>query len=76
MGKTPQSFPYDPVIINDRAIEVVDNYKYLGTTIDNKLNTHLHAVCKKAHQQMYGNCKLHGFNVDQAFMKMFYSYFI
>ena len=67
-----------PVIINDQAVEVVKQYKYLGTIIDNKLTfePQVDAVCLKAHQRMYFYRKLRNFNVDRTFMKMFYSCFI
>ena len=67
-----------PVIINDQAVEVVQQYKYLGTIIDNKLTfePQVDAVCSKAHQRMFFYRKLRNFNVDKTFMKMFYSCFI
>ena len=56
----------------------MDNYEYLGTHLDNKLSFELHVdiVCKKAQKLMYFYRKLHSFNVDSTFMKMFYSCFI
>lgn len=67
-----------PLVIEDQAVELVHNYKYLGTNIDDKLSFdfHVDAVCKKAHQRMYFLRKLRSFNVDSTFMKMFYSCFI
>lgn len=67
-----------PLVIEDQAFELVHNYKYLGTNIDDKLcfDFHVDAVCKKAHQRMYFYRKLQSFNVDSTFMKMFYSCFI
>ena len=70
--------PISPVLMNDQSVEVVQQYKYLETVIDNKLSFEPHddAVCKKAHQRMYFYRKLRSFNVDTTFMKMFYSCFI
>ncbi len=67
-----------PLVTEDQAVELVHNYKYLGTNIDDKLSFEFHvdAVCKKAHQCMYFHRKLQGFNVASTFMKMFYSCFI
>lgn len=64
-----------PVDINDHAVEIVHQFKYFGTVIDEKLTFEAH-VCKKAHQRMYFLWKLCGFNVDSTFMNMFYSCFI
>lgn len=61
--------------INDHAVEIVHQFKYFGTVIDEKLTFEAH-VCKKAHQRMYFLWKLCGFNVDSTFMNMFYSCFI
>lgn len=37
-----------PMMINDQAVDYVQQYKYLGTVIDNKLTFELHVdvVCK------------------------------
>ncbi len=38
------------MVINDHGVEVVHQFKYLGTVIDEKLTfeAHVDAVCKKA----------------------------
>ena len=66
-----------PVSIENQAVEIVLNYEYLGTRLDNKLSSELHvdAVCKNSHQRMYFYRKLRSFNVDSTFMKMFYSFY-
>ena len=74
--RSPVSLP--PALINSQAVDQVENYKYLGMVIDNKLRfeSQVDAVCKKAHQLMYFYRKLRNFNLDTTFMKMFYSCFI
>lgn len=43
-----------PLVIEDQAVELLHNYKYLGTNIDDELSFefHVNAVCKRAHQRM------------------------
>lgn len=43
-----------PDVINDQAFEFAQQYKYIGTVIDDKLTfkLHLEAVCRKAYQCM------------------------
>lgn len=59
-------------------MEAVEEYKYLGIVMDNKLTfeSQTDVVCRKAHQRMHFLRKLRYFNVDCLFMKMFYSCFI
>lgn len=67
-----------PVVMDNQPVELVQQYKYLGTVIDNKMcfESQVDAVCKKAHQHMHFLRKLRSFNVDTVFMEMFYSCFI
>ena len=67
-----------PLSINDQAVESVQQYKYLGTVIDDRLSFEhqIDAVCKKANQRMYFLRKLRNINMDSKFMEMFYSCFI
>ncbi len=64
-----------PVVINDHVVEVVHQFKYLCTVIDEKLTfeAHVNDLCKKAHQHMFYLRKVCSFYVDSTFMKMFYS---
>ncbi len=64
-----------PVVINDHVVEVVHQFKYLCTVIDEKLTfeAHVNDLCKKAHQHMFYLRKLCSFYMDSTFMKMFYS---
>ena len=61
-------------VIHDNKVEVVDEYKYLGTTIDNKLKWDRHCIVtyKKCQQRL--NClrKLRSFNIDNTILSMFY----
>lgn len=56
----------------------VQQYKYLGTVIDEKPNVDANtdAICKKANQRLFFLRKLRSFNVDMTLMKMLYSSFI
>ncbi len=64
-----------PVVINDHVVEVVHQFKYLCTVIDEKLTfeAHVNDLCKKAHQHMFYLRKLCSFYMNSTFMKMFYS---
>ncbi len=44
-----------PFSVANQTVELLHNYKYLGTNTDNKLSfdCHVDAVCKKAYQRMY-----------------------
>ena len=55
-------------------VEVVDEYKYLGTTIDNKLkwDRHCNVTYKKCQQRLYWLRKLRSFNIDNTILSMFY----
>ena len=45
----------DPTVIRGQPVEMVENYKYLGTIINSKLDwtSNIQASCKKANQHMY-----------------------
>lgn len=67
-----------PTFLKGTAVEVVSQYKYLGTILDNKLSfeTNSDAICRKANQRLFYLRKLRCFNVDKKLLKMFYSSFI
>ncbi len=46
---------FDPIIMNDKEIEVVPQAKLLGLTISNDLkwNSHVKSICKKASTHLY-----------------------
>ena len=64
----------DPIVIRGQPVEIVTNYKYLGTIIDNKLDwsPNIEACCKKANQRMYFLRKLKQFKVDKNILVCFY----
>ncbi|KAF7648010.1 hypothetical protein LDENG_00163040, partial [Lucifuga dentata] len=65
-------------VIKGQSVEVVSQYKYLGTVLDEELSfeANTDAVRGKALQRLYFLRKLCSFNVDMSFIKMFYSCFI
>ena len=66
--------PQTDTVIHDNAVEMVDEYKYLGTTIDNKLrwDRHCTVTYKKCQERLYCLRKLRSFNVDNTILSMFY----
>ncbi|KAK7901264.1 hypothetical protein WMY93_018033 [Mugilogobius chulae] len=44
-----------PALIDGQVVEVVQEYKYLGVMMDNKLTfeSQVDAICSKAHQRMH-----------------------
>lgn len=62
-------------MINDESVEVVHEYKYLGTIIDDKLcgAAKVERICKKAGQRMYFLRKLNTLKVDTTVKTQFYS---
>ena len=64
----------EPLSIKGEEVEIVNSYKYLGVTIDNKLDWHLHAslVHKKLNQRLFFLRKLYSFRIDNKIMSLFY----
>ena len=67
-----------PLIISDETVERVENYKYLGTVIDNKLafDSNTVIINKKCQSRIYLLQKLRNLNVNKSVMQMFYRCFI
>ena len=65
----------EPLMIKNEVVELTDEYKYLGMTIDNKFNwdRNLEAITRKANQRLYFLRKLKSFRVDKKIMNIFYT---
>ena len=64
-----------PVIeIGDERVERVSDYKYLGVTVNEKLDWSVHAdnVLSKVNQRMYFVRKLNCFGIDSELVSLFY----
>ena len=66
------------MVIHGEDIEVVKNYKYLGTVIDDKLtwSCNTDTIYKKGMQRLYFMRKLRQFKVDRDMMRVFYHSFV
>ncbi len=74
--QTPQNIQSS--VVNGQTVDIVTNYRYLGTIIDGKLKFDLNSdiLYKKGQQRLYCLRKLAKFQVDKTLMKMFYSAYI
>ena len=63
-----------PMKIDDENIEIVETYKYLGTTINDclKWDVHCKDLYKKGQQILFFLRKLRSFHVDKSIMHLFY----
>ena len=63
-----------PVSIQGHSVEVVEDYKYLGVFIDNKLNwaKNTEALYKKGQSRLYFLRRLRSFNICRTMLRMFY----
>ena len=68
----------EATLIHDQEVEVVSQYKYLGTVMDDKLrwDANTEAIAKKGQQRLYFLQKLNSFSVDTKFLTLFYKSFI
>ena len=66
--------PMHQLEINDESVETVGSYKYLGFTIDNKLNWHAHVdvLCNKLNTRLFFLKNLKSFHVNESILKMYY----
>ena len=64
-----------PVLINDQIVEIVNKYKYLGLTIDDKLNWRENSktLISRLNQRLYFLRRLRSFNFSPNSLKMFYN---
>ncbi len=67
-----------PLSINGQDVDIVTEYKYLGTFIDSKLNwnSNTDSIYGKCQQRLHLMRKLRSFNVSQSVMSIFYITFI
>lgn len=70
--------PKEPVVIENSAIEVVSEYKYLGTIIDDKLswNQNTDRIYGRGQQRLHFLRKLRSFGASISTMHLFYTMFI
>ena len=66
--------PPDPVSLNNHAVEIVDNFKYLGLTLDDRLSfkSHVVATQKKCQQRLYILRRLASFNLQPKLLLNLY----
>ena len=67
-------FLFVPVKVNNEPVEVVSNFKYLGTLIDNKLSfsDNSDLIYKKSQQRLYLLRKLRSFDVSRELFQIVY----
>ena len=65
---------FDPVIINNKELEAVENVKILGVHIsrDLKWNTHISVILKKSNKRLYFLSQLKRSNVGRKELVSFY----
>ncbi len=66
--------PEGAIVINDKNVDIVDHFKYLGVTITSNLSwsAQIDNICKKSSQRLYFLRKLRQAKVDTTIMKLFY----
>ena len=62
------------IFINGEKVDRVENYKYLGVTVDDKLkwSEHVNTIQQKINKRMYFLRKLSQFNIDKTICTLFY----
>ena len=62
------------IAIHDNMVEIVDEYKYLGITIDNRLkwDRHCSVTYTKCQLRLYCLRKLRPFKIESTILSMFY----
>ena len=66
--------PITNLQIKNESIEIVDSFKFLGTSISNDLKWHINTtfILKKAHQRLYFLRQLKKFNLKKEILTNFY----
>ena len=67
--------PLLPITIKGQLVDIVSTYKYLGITIDDKLDWDAHAsiVNSRMQRRLFFLRKLNSFNIDPTIMYLFYT---
>ena len=62
------------LIINNEQVEIVNEYKYLGTILDNKFTftSNVNAIYKKANLRLYYVRQLSNLNISSKILEIFY----
>ena len=71
-----KSSPLSPLVIDGRTVEIVQHFKFIGSTISSNLKRELNVVniVKKAHQRLYFLRRLRSFGLATHVMLNFYIY--
>jgi hypothetical protein len=66
---------YEDIVVNGDLVERVENYKYLGTIINNKLcwTENINLICSKTRKRTYFLRKLREFDINPSLLRMFYN---
>ena len=66
--------PPRPLIIKGEEVEIVGEYKYLGSIIDSRLewSANTQAIVKRANQRLYFMRRLNSFQVSRRLLELFY----
>ncbi len=66
--------PVTPVFIQGVSVDIVEDYKYLGVHIDNKLDwgKNTDALYRKGQSRLYFLRRLRSFNICRTMLRMFY----
>ena len=69
---------HQEIVIGGEEVVIVDEYKYLGTTIDSKLtwNSNTHVIYKKGQQRLHFMRRLRQYNVEKNVMTLFHRSFV
>ena len=69
---------HEKIFIEEQEVERVQNYKYLGVNINNKLDWHPHVstVISKINQRYHLVRKLNFFRIDKTLISFIYKSFI
>ena len=69
-----KEYTHCEIVIGGECVERVCNYKYLGVTVNERLDWSVHAenVMSKVNQRMYFVRKLNSFGIDSVLVSLFY----